>query len=547
MALTCHKPSSRPKLVDLSNIPLASLNDILPSDEETRRIKASLKHAVFELEQLESSIVRTQRRLDSLHARRNVLFNCTERYQIAIAPCKRLPHDVLREIFFACLPQTVHLPPRPDDAPLLLTSICSSWRTLALNTQELWCDFQVALGSRARKNNHALGALGAWLSRCPDRPLSFKIHAAPRAPFPLPGIQHDILPIDLIIPHISRIRILDLQNISGEQMYALITLPPSSFPLLEEVDIFLRDSWIFRAEPWEATAFHDAKQLRSFTIRGFDGTLSPITLNLPWGQLRSLHLDTLPSDAIGCHAMLRLCSELREASVRIMRIEDSTSRLLECLPPTQIPELRSLLVRFESTTFHGNFIEPLDLPSLHTFQTRFDWRNDPVGSNDATTQCYADLICRSACPIQRLSIGRNTLELDLERLLDVAKELRELGLADHVRVPPRVWERMERQEIGIKLERMAIDVAIIDPLLRMLETKLGLHTSDNDCTKGLEASSCSCSHSTQSRTVGGVTKCTLKEMKLGCPRPSFQQRWRMECLEKAGLKIVLCHYGFLEH
>lgn len=533
--------------MDLSNIPFASLNDVLPSDDEIRGIKASLKHAIFELEQLESNIVRTQRRLDSLHARRNALFSCTERYQIAIAPCKRLPPDILREIFLECLPETVYLPPRPDDAPLLLTRICSSWRTLALNTQELWCDFQVALNSRAHKNNHALSALDTWLSRCPDRPLSFKIHAAPRAPFPLPGIRHDILPMDLIIPHILRIRTLDLQNISGEQMYALITLPPASFPLLEEVDIFLRDSWTFRVEPWEATAFRDAKKLQSFVIHGFDGTCSPVALNLPWGQLRSLHLDTLPSDAIGCHTMLRLCLELQEASVRIMRIEDSASRLLSCLPPTQLQKLRSLLVRFESTSFHGKFIGPLDLPSLQTFQTRFDWRNDPIGLDDATTQCYADLICRSACPIQRLSIGRNTLELDLERLLDAAKELKELGLADHVRVPPRVWERMERQEIGIKLERMTIDVAVIDPLLRMLETKLGLHTSDNDYTSGLEASSCSCSRSTDSRTDGGVTKCALREMKLGCPRPSFQQRWRMECLEKAGLRIVLCHYGFLEH
>ncbi|KAF5349104.1 hypothetical protein D9756_009514 [Leucocoprinus leucothites] len=348
------KPT-RPKLVDLGNVPFTSLNDIIPSDAETWKIKASLNHANLELQQLESNISRTQHRLDSLRARRDVLHGCTERYRIAIAPYKRLPPE------------------------------------------ELWSDFEVALSARARRNYHAIGALNTWLSRCPDRPLAFKIHSAPRAPFPLPGIRHPILPIDLIIPHTFRIRSLDLQNISGEQMYALITLPLGSFPLLEEVNIFLRDSWMFRMEPWEATAFLDAKKLRSVAIRGFDGTFNPTALNLPWDQLRILHLDTLLSDPVGCHAMLRLCSELQEASVRVMRIEDSTSRLIGCLPPTRLSKLRSLLIRFESAASHGKFMEPLDLPVLHTLQTRFDWRNDAIGSDDPTTSCYADLISRSGC------------------------------------------------------------------------------------------------------------------------------------------------------
>lgn len=536
--------------MDLSNVPFTSLNDIIPSDAETQKIKASLNNAVLELQQLESNISRTQRRLESLCARRDALFSCTERYRIAIAPYKRLPPEVLRQIFFSCLPDTVHLPPRPDDSPLLLTRICSSWRTLALDTQELWTDFEVALSARARRNNHAVGALNTWLSRCPDRPLSFKINTAPRAPFPLPGIRNPILPIDLIIPHTFRIRTLDLRNISGEQMYALITLPLGSFPLLEDVDVFLRDSWMFRIEPWEATAFCEARKLRSVAIRGFDGTFNPAALNLPWGQLRTLHFDTLLSDPVGCHAMLRLCSDLREASIRVMRIEDATSRLLRRLPPTLLPNLRSLLVRFESTAFHGRFMEPFELPALYTLQTRFDWRNDAIGSDDTTTNCYSQLITRSACPVQRLFIGRNSLELDLEKLLDVAKDLRELSLADHVRVPVGVWEKMGRGEIGIRLERLAMSVAIIDPFLSMLEAKLGLHRGGNgtQCIGGLDCpASCVCQRMDVDTPSGSQMKCIVREVKLGCPKLSFQQKWRMECLEKMGLKIVLCHYGFFEH
>ncbi|KXN93270.1 hypothetical protein AN958_00194 [Leucoagaricus sp. SymC.cos] len=301
-------------------------------------------------------------------------------------------------------------------------------------------------------------------------------------------------------------------------------------------------------EAWEATAFRDAKKLQHVAIRGFDGSFNPAALNLPWDQLRTLHLDTLLSDPVGCHAVLGLCSELREASVRIMRIEESSSRLIGWLQPTRLPQLRCLLVRFESTAYHGKFMEPFELPALHTLQTRFDWRNDATGSDDATG-CYTDLISRSACPIQRLFIGRNSLGLDFGRLLDVAKDLRELSLADHVRVPLEVWDRMRRGEIGIKLERLAMSVAIIDPLLSMLEARMGLHRSGSSvCAGASDIASCMC---LQSQTKMDVDtremKSVFKEMKLGCPKLSFQQKWRMECLEKVGLKVSLCHYGFFEH
>ncbi|KAF9442803.1 hypothetical protein P691DRAFT_680783 [Macrolepiota fuliginosa MF-IS2] len=244
--------------------------------------------------------------------------------------------------------------------------------------------------------------------------------------------------------------------------------------------------------------------------------------------------------------MLRLCSGLREASVRVMRIEESTAKLIARIPETRLPKLKSLLIRFESTTYHGRFMEPFELPSLRTLQTRFDWRNDTLGSDDMTG-CYAELISRSACPIQRLYIGRNSLELDLERLLEVAKGLRELSVADHVRVPGEVWDRIGRGEIGLRLDRLGVSVATVDPLLSMLEARMGVHRS-GVCSGDMAVSLC-CVQEPSRMDVDGVEDRfvpVFKEMKLGCPKPSFQQRWRMECLEKLGLRIVLCHYGFFE-
>lgn len=557
MVLSC---VTRPKLVDLGGLSLKSLNAIIPSDAETRSIKASLAIALSELHQLESNISHTQRKLASFSARRDHLLDQTERYRIAIAPYKRLPPEILIEIFLACLPEHVQLPPSVDEAPLSLTRICSSWRALALNAQELWNKFQVGLCARPLRNHAALTSFQVWLNRCPDRPLSFKVTTAPRAPFPLPGLTHSILPVDLILPYTTRIRKLDMQNISGEQMTSLISLPMGAFPLLEEIDIFLRDSWLYRSLHREeegegeegrqaSTAFRGAEKLKKVTLRGFDGTFNPAHLNLPWRQLKVLNIDTLPSDAVGCHEMLRVCERVEEVSVRIMRIEESTWRLMGSLPVTRLTELKTLAIRFESTDYHGKFLDPFEVPALCVLQTRFDWRrggnnhqngdhsiiDNPSSFSTSSSftrksNSYNDLIERSNCPIQTLHIGRNAPDYDLEELLTVATRLRELSMEDYLIVPSSVWERMGRGEIGRGIERMMVSVKEVDPVLGMLEARMAMMAVEEyECQEsGLND--------------GGLK--VFKEMKLGCPKPTFQQRWKMECLEKLGLRIVLCHYGF---
>ncbi|PFH46152.1 hypothetical protein AMATHDRAFT_126557, partial [Amanita thiersii Skay4041] len=52
-------------------------------------------------------------------------------------PVERLPPDVLVNIFIHCL-QKRAASNTTGAAPLLLCEVCSSWRTLALQTPRLW-------------------------------------------------------------------------------------------------------------------------------------------------------------------------------------------------------------------------------------------------------------------------------------------------------------------------------------------------------------------------------------------------------------------------
>ncbi|KAH6880989.1 hypothetical protein BKA70DRAFT_171766 [Coprinopsis sp. MPI-PUGE-AT-0042] len=88
-----------------------------------------------------------------------------------LVPIKRVPDDVLREIFMQSLPTQVTF--NCLEAPLLLSHICGHWRALALDCAQLWTslkitpkqsDIQIALRDEL---------VLAWLERCKVSPVDF--------------------------------------------------------------------------------------------------------------------------------------------------------------------------------------------------------------------------------------------------------------------------------------------------------------------------------------------------------------------------------------
>jgi hypothetical protein len=61
---------------------------------------------------------------------------------IMLSPVRRVPTDVLCEIFVHCLPKTISIAPRnwllAKEPPLLLCHVCSKWRRTAINFHTLW-------------------------------------------------------------------------------------------------------------------------------------------------------------------------------------------------------------------------------------------------------------------------------------------------------------------------------------------------------------------------------------------------------------------------
>ncbi|KAK7031032.1 hypothetical protein VNI00_013822 [Paramarasmius palmivorus] len=73
-----------------------------------------------------------------LEAERDKLQSFINDHRALLSPARRLPRDIIAEIFLHCLP-TDQLPTcDASKMPLVLTTVCRSWREIAVTTPRLW-------------------------------------------------------------------------------------------------------------------------------------------------------------------------------------------------------------------------------------------------------------------------------------------------------------------------------------------------------------------------------------------------------------------------
>ncbi|KAJ7823990.1 hypothetical protein B0H14DRAFT_1307061 [Mycena olivaceomarginata] len=102
----------------------------VPSDEEIECIRADLVSHTQEL-------ARIDERIRELSAQRDQIQDYIDSHKALISHPRRLPVDILREIFVACLPVDRNAVMSAQEAPLLLGRICSAWRSIVLTTPRL--------------------------------------------------------------------------------------------------------------------------------------------------------------------------------------------------------------------------------------------------------------------------------------------------------------------------------------------------------------------------------------------------------------------------
>ncbi|KAJ6557851.1 hypothetical protein B0H19DRAFT_906207, partial [Mycena capillaripes] len=109
-----------------------------PDDEEVLEIQGLLVEPTLRLKRLDDEIADLQKAIDKLAEERNSLGAYVAAHKALISPVRRLPLDIIQEIFIACLPTHRYCVMSASEAPILLGRICSAWRAISFSTPQLW-------------------------------------------------------------------------------------------------------------------------------------------------------------------------------------------------------------------------------------------------------------------------------------------------------------------------------------------------------------------------------------------------------------------------
>ena len=120
-------------------------NNDIPSESTIREVKESLKAPLIELQEIEVEIQRLCELVETMKIKRKTIQKRIDDHNIILSPVRRLPLDVLHEIFFHCLPTHRNPIMTSSESPLLLTHICSSWRAIALSSPRIWSKIHIPL------------------------------------------------------------------------------------------------------------------------------------------------------------------------------------------------------------------------------------------------------------------------------------------------------------------------------------------------------------------------------------------------------------------
>ncbi|KAJ7138106.1 hypothetical protein C8R44DRAFT_555779, partial [Mycena epipterygia] len=134
------------------------------------------------LAQYDSEIERLKETLQAMLADRMKLQQYAQGCRSAMSPIRRLPPEILCEIFMAHSSSS----PQPHSSAgekknisksdlLLVSHVCAQWRTLALGTPRLWSDIAVDLYFWPPDPTSFLRLLRTSLERGAGHPLTFSL------------------------------------------------------------------------------------------------------------------------------------------------------------------------------------------------------------------------------------------------------------------------------------------------------------------------------------------------------------------------------------
>ncbi|KAF7299775.1 hypothetical protein HMN09_00983400 [Mycena chlorophos] len=265
-----------------------------PTEDEVGAINTLLVEPQARLAALEGTI-------QKLQEERDALARSIAAHEALVAPMRRLPLDMLREIFSACLPSERNCAMSASEAPLLLARVCSRWRTVALETPSLWTQLHIVQPTcppwmytrgpqtmLTTKLAQRMDVARWWLDRSGQCPLSISLLAGD---IPVEGSETGATCrlIELIGEYLSRWQAIDFSFAITKDIFDVLKqLPRSSAPSLTKLVLNCSGSSQDDFIDWSVLTFLKGVELRACKFNN----CGPQALSLPinWRKLTRLEL-----------------------------------------------------------------------------------------------------------------------------------------------------------------------------------------------------------------------------------------------------------------
>ncbi|KAJ7082237.1 hypothetical protein B0H15DRAFT_785874 [Mycena belliarum] len=332
--------------------------------------------------------------LKGLLTERDQTHHALEAHRALLSPIRRIPHEVLCEIFIRCLPKNAYVEASVTQCPLLLTQISSNWRSIALSTPALWASITVNLSIKSCLPNPCL--IQAWLARSGSCPLSFHIAESIRKDFYDPGIITSASILELYAPHYNRWQHIRLEYQDWRIDTGFATLPCDAPPQSLETLHLARDFWQ-SSEQAQLSLMLSAPRLGDCT---WISNTDLGTFRAPFPQLAKLFLER-PLYSDDFMHILNDCANLEACQFLVLASSPSSNVARPLSPSVLRHNLRTLDL---TADLFGRLFSQLELPCLRELSAR---RYDivPHPAPVWPHKEFMSLLSRSKCTLDALSLS----------------------------------------------------------------------------------------------------------------------------------------------
>ncbi|KAJ6457234.1 hypothetical protein C8R45DRAFT_564575, partial [Mycena sanguinolenta] len=363
----------------LNSVPrhLFTTNDP-PTDVEAVQVRDVVDHLNATVVALDNSIADAEHLLENLQNMRQHAMEAIRRGRAILSVIRRLPSDILGEIFSYTIPDLVPLRRRATDrTPWVYSRVCSRWRTLSTSLPTLWSHIETRVSYR----EVPLPLLMAQLDLAKGCGLTICL------------IYSETQVFDLLLACCSRWGSVDFDM--DAKMLAILERVRGKLPMLRD----LKCSGATGVGC--CTVFENAPNLSSVTICG------TASLRLPWQQLTRLSQRIPQIDGLTQLGSARNLVKLSLTNPVPLSLVSARASGLSSELILEFPLLRRLYIE------DGEFLDFLVLPILEDIHIC------------RRAMSLTSLIDRSSCRLQTIT---SLDEIEVIPVLDRAPTLREIRL-----------------------------------------------------------------------------------------------------------------------